>query len=228
MIEKNIILLILNCEKYKYKAVKQKETWIKEYYILNNLISIDNSDTSIYFHIIGNPNLQEEFLFNINDNILYIKVEDDYNSLPKKILKSFQAINTLYKFKYIFKTDDDQQLLDIKFLINLQKLLLMNWSNENKRIHYGGQVITINKPYLSQYNILHPELPKNIPLLNTKYCSGRFYLLSSMAVKYLITKEKDIIKEFLEDYAIGYNLHEIFKKNIINLQTNNYFIDFIF
>jgi len=222
MIEQEFILLILNCKKYKFKAQKQKETWIKELEDYNNL---NKSNNLKYFHIIGNPNLENEFIFDESDNILYIKVEDDYNSLPKKVIKSFQAINNNYKFKYIFKTDDDQQLLDIKFLINLQKILLANWLIEDKTIHYGGQVINIDKPYFSQYHKIHNELPINLPLLQTQYCSGRFYFLSSNAVKYLIIKEKEISKEYLEDYAIGYNLHNLFKKNILNLQTNKYFID---
>jgi hypothetical protein len=223
MIKKNIILLILNCKKYIFKAQKQKETWLKELDIYNKK-NIENE--ILYFHIIGNPDLKNDYIFDNSNNILYIKVDDNYNSLPKKVIKSFEAIINTYKFKYIFKTDDDQELLDINFLFNLQKILLSNWTNEEKIIHYGGQVINIDKPYLSQYNKIHPELPNFLPLLNTQYCSGRFYFLSNIAIKYLIKKEQDIIKEFLEDYAIGYNLHNTFKKNILSLQINKYFIDF--
>jgi hypothetical protein len=223
--EYDIIFLILNCQKYRFKAEKQKETWLKE---LDNYNIVNPKNNIIYFHVIGNPNLQKDYIINDSLNILYVKEEDDYISLPKKVIKSFNAINNTYKFKYIFKTDDDQILIDINFINNLIKILQKNWLDENKKIHYGGKIITIDKPYLSQYHLLHPELPNFLPLLNTQYCSGRFYFLSNIAIKYLITKEKDIIKEFLEDYAIGYNLHEIFKKNILSLQTNKYFIDFIF
>ena len=162
MIEQNIILLIITCKKYIFKAEKQKETWLKE---LDNYNKNNIGKQILYFHIIGNPSLENEYIFDKSNNILYIKVEDDYNSLPKKVIKSFQAINNTYKFRYIFKTDDDQQLLDINFLFNLQKLLLINWLNEDKQIHYGGQVINIDKPYLSQYNKIHPELPNLLPLL---------------------------------------------------------------
>jgi hypothetical protein len=222
MIHQDFILLIISCEKYKFKAELQKGTWLQTI----NDYNINNPDKSIiYYHIIGDPLLKEEYVIDESESILYVKVEDDYNSLPKKMMKSFQAINNTYKFKYIFKTDDDQVLLDVKFLVNLQKILLLNWSNEDKQVNYGGQVVTIEKPYLSQYHTIHPELPPNLPLLQTSYCSGRFYILSNLSIKYLITKEKYIIKEYLEDYAIGYNLHQLFKKNMLDLETSKYFID---
>ena len=70
-----------------------------------------------------------------------------------------------------------------------------------------------------------PDFKITLPLLITKYCSGRFYFLSSKAVQYLITKRENIIKEYLEDYAIGYNLHEYFKSPILKLSTSKTFAD---
>jgi len=212
MIHKNtdFILLIFNCEKYRYKAQKQKDTW------LNNFISMP------YYHVLGDPELTKDYIFNEESKTLYIKVEDDYNSLPKKVIKAYEAINKEFIYKYIFKTDDDQNLIKPYFLEIIKKLV----NSKIPKIHYGGYVINVDKPYLSQYSNIHPELPKNLPVLQTQYCSGRFYLLSDLAIQQLISKKNQICKEYLEDYAIGLNLDPILKKNMLNIQTNNYFIDF--
>jgi hypothetical protein len=209
--EHDFILLIFNCKKYKYKAFKQKETWLKDFNIMP------------YFHVIGEPNLETEYNFDYINRILYVKVLDDYNSLPKKVISAYNAIYNTFIFKYIFKTDDDQILCDNKFLITLTYLLI----NKNPRIHYGGFIVNVDKPYLSQYYKIHPELPKILPVLQTKYCSGRFYLLSDLAIQQLITKKNNIGKEYLEDYAIGYYLDDVLKKNIFNIKTNKYFTDII-
>lgn len=209
--EHEFILLIFNCKKYQYKAFKQKETWLKDF----NLMP--------YFHVIGEPELDSEYKFDYIDKILYVKVLDDYNSLPKKVISAYNAIYNTFTFKYIFKTDDDQMLCDNKFLITIKELLII----KTPIIHYGGFVINVDNPYLSQYYKIHPELPKYLPVLQTKYCSGRFYLLSDLAIQNLITKTDNIGQEYLEDYAIGYYLDPIFKKNIFNIQTNKYFTDII-
>ena len=201
------ILLIMNCVKYRYKAERQK-TWLK-----------DLPPFLIYFHVIGNPDLQVEYEF-VN-NILYVKTQDDYNSLPKKVIAAYHAIAKSYKFKYIFKTDDDQHLTNINFL-NIVKNLL---DTVFPKIHYGGFIIHINEPYLSEYYKIHPELPKNLPIMQTQYCSGRFYILSDLAVQQLIHKRIDIEKEYLEDYAIGLHLHPTLKHNMLNIQTPLYFTD---
>jgi hypothetical protein len=78
---------------------------------------------------------------------------------------------------------------------------------------------------LSQYNKIHPELPSQLPLYKTKYCSGRFYFLSRSAISNLINKKDLIEKEYLEDYAIGFNLDDRFKTNILSISTNQYFTD---
>ena len=102
----DFILLILNCEKYKYKAEKQKETWLK--YLPDNLL---------YFHVIGKKieninenNSENEYEIDDENKVLYVNTKDDYNSLPDKVITAYKIINKLYKFKYIFKTDDDQML----------------------------------------------------------------------------------------------------------------------
>ena len=205
----DFILLIFNCKRYEYKALKQRETWLKD-------VSIP------YFHVQGVPELESDYQFDDDNHFLYVKVLDDYNSLPKKVIAAYHAVNQEYTFKYIFKTDDDQQLLDIKFLVTLQKIL----QTKIPKIHYGGHIVNVEKPYLSQYHTIHNELPKFLPVLATRYCSGRFYFLSDLAIKQLLTKTVAIGKEYLEDYAIGYYLDPALKTTMLKLQTNKYFIDY--
>lgn len=205
----DFIFLIFNCKRYEYKALKQRETWLKDVFIP-------------YFHVQGDPDLETDYRFDDDNHFLYVKVLDDYNSLPKKVIAAYQAVSQEYTFKYIFKTDDDQQLLDINFLVTLQKIL----QTKIPKIHYGGHIVNVEKPYLSQYHTIHSELPKFLPVLATRYCSGRFYFLSDLAVKQLLTKTAAIGKEYLEDYAIGYHLDPALKTTMLKLQTNKYFIDY--
>jgi hypothetical protein len=205
----DFILLIFNCQKYRHKALQQKETWLKNFQIMP------------FFHVIGEPELDTEYAFDYSENILYVKVLDDYNSLPKKVISAYIAIYNTFTFKYLFKTDDDQHVSNIKFFTTLQYLLL----SKTPRIHYGGFIVNVDTPYLSQYHTIHPELPQYLPILKTNYCSGRFYLLSELAVQQLISKSESIKKEYLEDYAIGLNLDPLLKKSILNIQTDKYFTD---
>jgi hypothetical protein len=208
MIEQDYILLIMNCKKYIKKAKFQKMTWLK------NIPSYLK-----FYHVIGNPNLDTDYNFDNESKILWIKVEDDYNSLPKKVIRAYEAVNNTFHFKYIFKTDDDQILVNEKFFDVVKGI------TNNQKIHYGGYIVDVKQNYLSQYNKIHPELPVYLPVFKTKYCSGRFYFLSKEALENLLTKKQIIEKEYLEDYAIGFNLDENYKLNMVNLATNKFFTD---
>ena len=83
----------------------------------------------------------------------------------------------------------------------------------------------VKQNYLSEYNKIHPELPAYLPILQTKYCSGRFYLISNQATQNIISKQSKIENEYLEDYAVGYYLDPYYKINMINIKTNNFFTD---
>ena len=209
--EQEYILLIMNCIKYRYKAQRQKKTWLAEL-----------PEFLIYFHVIGDEMLPTDYEIDYDANILYVKTQDDYNSLPQKVMAAYQVISNKYKYKYIFKTDDDQCLTNINFL-NIVKNLL---DTVYPKIHYGGKIIDVDKPYLSQYYRIHPELPQELKIMKTKYCSGRFYLLSCDAVNSLIIKQDDINREYLEDYAIGFYLHNVYKIGMLRLNTD-VFIDVV-
>jgi len=210
MIEQDFILLIMNCKKYAEKASLQKTTW------LQNIPS-----RLKYYHVIGDEELVTPFKFDEENNVLMLKVGDDYNSLPKKVIAAHQAIYDTHKFTYIFKTDDDQILVNVRFFDVVINLI----ANKRPIIHYGGNVVDVPQAYLSQYHRIHPELPLYLPVLKTKYCSGRFYFLSKEAIANLLLKRELICKEFLEDYAIGYNLSDCYKENMLNICTDNSFKD---
>ena len=208
--EQDFILLIMNCKKYQKKAIFQKMTWLPR--IPSYLI---------YYHVIGDETLDSEFKFDNEAKILWLKVADDYNSLPKKVMAAYKAINDTFQFKYIFKTDDDQILVNDKFFDTINKIV----TTTKPSIHYGGYIVDVPKPYLSQYYKIHSELPTYLPILQTKYCSGRFYFLSKNAIANLISKRESIEKEYLEDYAIGFNLDPFYKNNMLSLATNKFFTD---
>lgn len=210
MIEQDFIMLIMNCKKYMKKALFQKRTWLKTIppYLK-------------YYHVIGDESLETNYNFDNENNILWVKVADDYNSLPNKVISAYEAIYDTFNFKYLFKTDDDQILVNPQFFDVIKNLI----TKIVPPPHYGGYVVDVKQPYLSQYNRIHPELPSHLPLYVTKYCSGRFYFLSRSAISNLINKRENIIKEYLEDYAIGFNLDQRFKINILSLTTNKFFTD---
>lgn len=210
MIDQDFIMLIMNCKKYAKKALYQKMTWLKNI-----------SPYLKYYHVIGDELLEEPYKFDESNNILWVKVADDYNSLPKKVISAYSALVDTFNFKYLFKTDDDQIVVNDKFLDTIAKLII----SKQPPPHYGGYIVDVKQPYLSEYHRIHPELPKRLPLYVTKYCSGRFYFLSKSATIHLINKRENIENEYLEDYAIGYNLDSCYKSHMMNIATNKFFTD---
>jgi len=212
MIEHEYIMLIMNCKKYIKKAETQKKTW------LQNIPGYLQ-----FYHVVGEPLLNTPYKFDNKNRILWIKVEDDYNSLPKKVIRAYQAVYETFDFKYIYKTDDDQILINDNFLDIVTRITSNN--SNNKKIHYGGYIVDVKQNHLSQYHTIHPELPENLPIFKTKYCSGRFYFLSKQALANVVSKKQFIEKEYFEDYAIGFYLDQYYKLNMIKLDTNKFFID---
>ena len=210
MIGLEFIMLIMNCKKYMKKALFQKRTWLP---LIPSYLK--------FYHVIGDENLATEFKFDDENKILWVRVTDDYNSLPKKVIASYKAVSETFEFKYLFKTDDDQILVKPQFFDTITKLII----SKKPKTHYGGYIVDVPKPYLSQYYRLHPELPKHLPILQTKYCSGRFYFLSNEAIVNLLSKREAIEKEYLEDYAIGLNLDLYYKKDMLSIATNQQFTD---
>jgi len=207
------ILLIMNCIKYRSKAIWQKNTWLT---MLPNNIK--------YYHVIGDKRICEnkkvDFFIDESERILYVNTADDYNSLPTKVINSFHAINERFNYKYIFKTDDDQSLILYDFFNTITKLL-----NDKTPIPcYGGFKVTV-PTHISEYHTVHDCLPKNLVLEATTYCNGRFYLLHFTAVQYLITKKNEISNKVIEDHAIGYYLHDDFKKDMLHFDTKRVFYD---
>jgi hypothetical protein len=200
----------MNCKKYENKANIQKTTWLKT---IPSYLK--------YYHVIGDETMDSDFVFDDDNKILWVKTPDDYNSLPRKVIAAYNAVNTIFDYKYIFKTDDDQMLTNTNFFNTITKLVL----NKKPVSHYGGYIVDVPFSHFSRYHEIHPELPKNIPVYATRYCNGRFYFLSKSAVLDLLTKTELIKKEYFEDYAVGYNLDEKYKIDILNIATNKIFVD---
>ena len=204
------ILLIMNCEKYRLKAEIQKNGWIKK---IPSYIT--------YFHVIGKPELNKEYEIDIFNHILYVNTKDDYNSLPHKVIHAYKTILQLYpNLKYIFKTDDDQMLINPRFFDMVKQYI----ERSNFTLNYGGHKLSI-QPYISKYNLVHPELPSNLLMKETTYCTGRFYFLSRKVLLDLVEEYDNIKKEYFEDYAIGLYMPKYYKDNILHLKTDAFFID---
>ena len=208
MIKQDYILLILNCKVYKHKAESQKNTWLKT--LPKNIK---------YYHVIGDTKLSKPYIFNDDENILYLKCKDNYNSLPKKVINAFYAVNKEFDFKYIFKTDDDQKLIKPQFFHSFPNILSIK-----QDCHYGGFSLYV-QTHISQYFHIHSCLPKKLLLKETRYCNGRFYFLSNEAVNNVLMKKNIIEKDYIEDHSIGLNLDDKYKKNILHFNTNKIFID---
>jgi|UniRef100_A0A6C0IU10 hypothetical protein len=203
------VLLVMNCYKYKNKADIQKKGWLKTL-----------PDNIVYFHVLGDIDKcgSEKYVFDYKERILYVSTLDDYNSLPHKVISAFRAVNNTYNYKYIYKTDDDQILIQNNFFDSLFNHL----SQLNS--HYGGTPISIEN-HISTYHTVHDCLPKDLLLKKTTYCNGRFYLLSNEAVNNVLQKSDSIRTHVIEDHAIGYYLDDHYKQAMVMFDSKQVFND---
>ena len=207
-IKQDYLLLIMNCVKYRKKALVQKSDWLQR---IPSYLK--------YYHVIGNENMETDFLIDEDERIIWVKAKDDYNSLPSKVIAAFSAIQQTHTFKYIFKSDDSVLLQNDKFFDTIIGVI----TRMTPKVHYGGKIVNVEIPYMSKYYLLHPELPKDMIIQSTKYCTGSLYFLSSEAVTNLLSKRESVCKEYLEDYAVGLNLHPFFKKIMLPISSDKYF-----
>jgi hypothetical protein len=142
-------------------------------------------------------------------------------SLPHKVITALEAVNNTYNYDYIFKTDDDQELVDDGFFNKIMTTL------SNKNYNYGGRLLNVNDHYSTYYTV-HSELPKKLLLRRTSYCSGRFYFLSKASVIDLLDKKEHIKEHVIEDHAIGYYMDDHLKKNALHFLSDHFFRDIPF
>lgn len=196
----------MSCNKYKHKASFQKDTWLKEI-----------PEWIHWYHVIGNPDIDSPHI-DETSRVLYVNTRDDYISLPHKVISSFQyVLQTFKQLKSVFKTDDDQILRVPSFFNKIRTHL-------QPHIHYGGYPVRI-QTHISQYYMVHTELPRHLVLEKCIYCNGRFYLLSKHALEDVVFKMPLIKHRIIEDHAIGLYLSDSFKQNLLTFDTKQIFHD---
>lgn len=216
-----IVMMILNCQKYRYKAEIQKREWLIPRFI---------GDVP-FFHVIGEPDGDRfksgsNYEFDLENHILYLKCPDDYVSLPKKVIMAMTVITLKFpKLRYLFKTDDDHIMIDDQFFVNLVHYLNpLPFTAPIYKHHYGGFAVQIEDT-VSTYNAVHAELPEDLKLKGTTYCIGGFYFLSRPNLLSIIKKRDEIGKAVIEDHAIGLNMDERFKRTLMCVNYTEYYKD---
>lgn len=183
-------LLILSHKKSTYRDSQRTK------------ILSQNNGKFIFYYFIGDTNLESDYLVDEPNNIVYLKVPDNYESLS---LKTFHAVKFIHE-KYpniegVFKTDDD---------IDLDLNKLFNLLNDNRSIKYFGTVAKSTE-YNSDYHFGKCESPdmnsKYIRLVDCTYCAGGGYYLSNDIIPKILNSES-VFREFIfEDFAMGLALN---------------------
>jgi len=181
-----------------------------------------NRDRFIIYYFIGDPTLECEYKVDAENNIVYLNVPDNYESLP---YKTYGAIKFAYdnfsdQIHGVLKTDDD-------IALDLDKV--HTYLEENKDTAYCGIATVISDPHnLSRWHMGKCEspilnaTPQRIPL--TVYCAGGGYYLNLSSMQKFVWS-KDLLNGMIfEDAATGYvlNSNGIFPKSI-NLMEHGFY-----
>lgn len=89
----HVLIGILSCQKNAYLHKHLKKTWIRDI----------PATTARALFLVGEKGTRER----IENETLYLDCQDDYASLPQKVIRFLQFANKHLTYDYIFKCDDD-------------------------------------------------------------------------------------------------------------------------
>ena len=180
---------IISCKRYEDRRTKQAE-------YLSKL-------TLNYRYFIGNKELKEA-VEDVENKIVYLPCEDNYESLPEKVHMMISWIYNNYpSVEYMIKMDDDVKILNYTLLYEFCKQFVLSKS------HYAGSVVkSVGKSFhhagKSDTNKMD-KIPVKAP--KTMFAQGPFYYLTRYAMKIAI---EDMLKKntIFEDQSLGYCLKQ--------------------
>lgn len=153
----------------------------------------------------GGDEPNEEKMKTLPKYYQHIRVGDNYEDLPQKVISAVKYIYTNWPtVKGIFKIDDDVEIVNMpEFIDNGINLIA-------SEIQYAGISTSVSNNS-SSYHIgkCHDKL-FNTPLPinpNIKYCGGPCYFLGANSIKLLATSSEYTINTIFEDNLIGYILN---------------------
>ncbi len=178
--------MIITCKKNKHKQDLIRETWLK-------------SINYPYVFVIGDESIQDEYF--LDGDVLYVKCNDTYDYLTRKVYKSIRIINSLFNPKFLLKIDDDLYIeLDL-FKKVIEKSL-------KQRVQYGGLLVcfesSIRNLNYSKFNTF-PKHETDIDKIHKFiYTAGPVYLLGKDALDCFSNSNKiDITFTYMEDIDIS-------------------------
>ena len=165
----------------------------------------DNNGKFIIYYFIGDPSLKEEYKIDEENSVVYLKVADNYESLP---LKTYGAVkfaleNFSDEIYGLLKTDDDIEL-------DLNKIY--HYLQEYKDAPYCGITTKITDPNnLSYWHMGKCEseelnrTPHRVPL--AEYCAGGGYYLNLDSMKKIVGSRHMYEGMIFEDATTGHILN---------------------
>jgi hypothetical protein len=191
--EKKFFIAITSHKGSKFRD-SQREHLLKE-----------NNENLIIYYFIGDPLLEEEYQVDEKNNIVYLKVADNYESLP---LKTYGAVkfaldNFSDQIYGLLKTDDD---------IELDLTKIYKYLQDHKEVPYCGITTKITDPNnLSYWHMGKCEsdelnrTPHRVPL--AEYCAGGGYYLNLDSMKKIVDSRHMYDGMIFEDATTGYVLN---------------------
>ena len=160
-----------------------------------------NVDLKDVFLLVGTKyshnlvNLTSEII--MHNDILVLDFVDTYKNLTIKSLSSFYFTQLVYNTTWILKCDDDM-------FINIYKIitLIKVWFFRQERIMFGhcSSHIPVSRNRKDKYFVSKENYPnKTFP----RYCFGTAYILSNKALQIILTSNKNIPLNSIEDASVG-------------------------
>ena len=83
-------------------------------------------DNTLYIRVVGDESISESYQFNNAKCTLYMKMENSINVLQDNILSIIEAVNQRFDYKYIFKLNYNETMINPKSFGNLLNALNQN------------------------------------------------------------------------------------------------------
>lgn len=200
MSSKNFFMAILSHKKSTHREAQRK-------YLLesNKVLESYGKGKFFIYYFIGDPSISKEYEIDEETNTVFLRVPDNYESLPQKTHGAikFAYDNFRDKIEGMIKTDDDIQ-------IELDKAhgALSAYGN----IPYFGITTKITNP--ENFSSWHMGKCESAELNNTPikvplchYCAGGGYYLSPESMQRASSQGEVYRSMIFEDAATGYVLN---------------------